>query len=77
MSLLFDIFVDPFFNYFIHNLTLGRVIMRLISTLTLSAGMYLAFLQPAPICYFGWVLIIPNIIYFFYDVATIHRHTRY
>lgn len=77
MKMLLDIFLDPFFDYFIHNLTLGRVIMRLISTITLTIGIYLAFLQPAPISYIGWILVIPNMLYFLYDTATIHRHTRY
>lgn len=79
-SLLVDVlrslFIDPFVDYFHHNLTLARVVTRLISGVALIAGIYLAILQPAPLSYVGWLLAVPASLFVFYETLTVNRHTR-
>lgn len=75
-DLLAGVFVDPLVEYFYHDLTLGRIVARLIATVALLAGMYLALLQPAPLSYVGWVLVVPAGVYTLYDALTVNRHTR-
>jgi len=80
MSLLFDlltsVLVDPFVEYFYHDLTLGRIVARLIATVALLGGMYLALFQSAPLSYVGWALAVPAGVYTLYDALTVNRHTR-
>ncbi|SNZ12583.1 hypothetical protein SAMN06269185_1818 [Natronoarchaeum philippinense] len=80
MSLLYDlltsVFVDPLFEYFVHDLTLGRIVTRLIASVALLGGIYLALLQPAPLSYVGWALAVPAGLFTAYDALTVNRHTR-
>ncbi len=80
MSLLYDlltsVFVDPVVEYFFHDLTLGRIVARLVASVALLAGMYLALLQPAPLSYAGWAIVVPAGIYTVYDALTVNRDTR-
>lgn len=76
VDLLMEIFVDPFFDYFLHELTVRRVLTRLISGVVLFGGLYLAFFRSTPLSYVGWVLLVPAGLFIAYDTLTAHQHVR-
>lgn len=76
LDLLKAVFVDPFFDYFVHDITLGRIITRVLAAIALTAGVYLAFFQSAPLSYVGLMLIAPAGFFVAYDTLTVNRHTR-
>ncbi|RZV12620.1 hypothetical protein BDK88_0038 [Natrinema hispanicum] len=75
-DLLKTIFVDPLIEYFYHDLTLKRIVTRLISGVALLVGGYLALLESPPLSYAGWILVIPASLFVVYDTLTVNRHTR-
>ena len=79
-SLLSDIlkaiFVDPLIEYYYHDLTLTRIVTRLVFGVALLVGCYLALLESPPLSYAGWLLVIPGSLFVVYDMLTVNRHTR-
>ncbi|RZH67633.1 hypothetical protein [Natrinema altunense] len=76
IDILKSIFIDPVFEYFYHDLTLGRIVTRLIFGIALLVGVYLALLKSPPLSYAGWVLVVPASLFVVYDTLTVNRHTR-
>ncbi|WP_254769405.1 hypothetical protein [Salinilacihabitans rarus] len=76
-ELLTKVLVDPLIEYVWHGLTVGRIVTRLVATVALLGGAYLAFLRPAPLSYVGWALVVPAMIFTAYDALTVHRYTRH
>lgn len=72
-DLLHDIFISPFFEYYLHDLSVVRIVGRIISSLLFFAGGYIALARGGLL---GWPLIVLATIITLVDLATLSLTAR-